>query len=73
MSQSTASKPLSRNARYEVRQREKGLKKTTVWIPEELEAEFKQLADVCANHPNISFNTLRDKNTGRYVSLERFK
>lgn len=72
MSKSSATKPLSRNGRYEAKQRNKGLTKTTVWIPEELEAEFKQLALICSNDSNITFNVLRDKTTNRFISLERY-
>lgn len=61
----------SRNAKYEQRKMQLGLKKVTVWVPESAEAEFKLLADVCCSNRHFSINTVRDVRTGRYVSLER--
>ncbi|MCG9779478.1 antitoxin MazE-like protein [Photobacterium damselae] len=62
---------MSRNKEYEVRQKAKGLKKVTVWIPDSREAEFKLLAEKCCIHRHLSFNSLRDVVSGKYVSLER--
>ncbi|EGR4675183.1 hypothetical protein C4G56_RS22430 [Vibrio parahaemolyticus] len=62
---------MSRNAKYEANQKEKGLKKVTIWIPENRESEFKLLAQACCDFRHLSFNTLRDTVTGQYVSLER--
>lgn len=62
---------MSRNNRYEQRKRADGLKKITLWIPCEREAEFKQLAEACSQYRHLSFNTLRDTQSGKYVSLER--
>ncbi|HIF9244481.1 hypothetical protein [Photobacterium damselae] len=62
---------MSRNKEYEVRQKAKGLKKVTVWIPQERESEFKLLAEKCCSHRHLSFNSLRDVVSGKYVSLER--
>ncbi|NAW64530.1 hypothetical protein [Photobacterium halotolerans] len=61
----------SRNARYERKKTEQGLKKVTVWVPADVEAEFKLLADVCSENRRYVPNTVRDLKTGRYVSLER--
>jgi hypothetical protein len=63
---------MNRNAQYEQRQREKGLSKVTLWIPSNLEAEFRLLSKACIENRDLSFNSLRDNTTGRYVSLERF-
>ncbi|PNH84449.1 hypothetical protein C1M56_20070 [Vibrio diazotrophicus] len=62
---------MSRNARYEASQKAKGLKKITIWVPSDREPEFKALALACCNHRHLSFNTLRDMKSGKYVSLER--
>lgn len=62
---------MSRNAKYEASKKERGLKKVTLWVPSEREPEFKALALACCNHRHLSFNTLRDTQSGKYVSLER--
>lgn len=62
---------MSRNKRYEERQKALGLEKKTVWIPSDLVTEFELLAKACCENRNLTFNTLRDTRTGRYVSLER--
>lgn len=62
---------MSRNSRYEAKQKAQGLKKVTLWIPAERESEFKQLADACCIHRHLTFNSLRDTQSGKYVSLER--
>ncbi|WED26429.1 hypothetical protein L3V77_15740 [Vibrio sp. DW001] len=62
---------MSRNKKYELAQHEKGLKKVTVWVPVEREPEFKMLASACCDHRNLTFNTLRDVQSGKFVSLER--
>ncbi len=61
----------SRNARYEHQMIARGLKKVTVWVPANVEAEFKLLAGACCANRNYAPNTVRDQRTGRYVSLER--
>lgn len=62
---------MSRNAKYEASQKERGLKKVTLWVPSEREPEFKALALACCNYRHLSFNSLRDTQSGKYVSLER--
>ncbi len=62
---------MSRNSKYEAAQKEKGLKKVTLWIPIEREPEFKSLALACCEYRHFSFNSLRDTKSGKYVSLER--
>ena len=64
---------MSRNSDYEQRQREKGLSKVTMWIPSDREPEFRQLASACTQNRDLTFNTLRDTTSGRFVSLERFQ
>lgn len=62
---------MSRNSKYEAKMKEQGLKKVTVWIPEDREPEFKLLAASCCQYRHLSFNTLRDTQSGKFVSLER--
>ncbi|CAH1564737.1 MULTISPECIES: hypothetical protein [Vibrio] len=62
---------MSRNKAYEQRQASDGLKKKTLWIPEELESEFEMVARACCENRDLSFSTLRSQSTGKYVSIER--
>lgn len=62
---------MSRNKKYEDKLREQGLKKVTLWVPAEREPEFKMLASACCDHRHLTFNTLRDVQSGKFVSLER--
>ncbi|MCW4446833.1 hypothetical protein OHV10_21570 [Vibrio splendidus] len=62
---------MSKNARYEQRKKEAGLQKKTLWIPSDRVSEFELLAKACCEHRHLSFNTLRDTVTGKYISLER--
>lgn len=62
---------MSRNTKYEASQKEKGLKKITLWVPFDREPEFKMLAATCCEHRHLTFNTLRDEQSGKFVSLER--
>lgn len=56
---------LSRNAKYENKMKAQGLKKLTVWIPQDAEVEFKQMADFCReNSSHIPFMA-RSLVTGR--------
>lgn len=64
---------MSRNSRYEARQKAQGLKKVTLWVPDNIESEFRQLAAACCENRNLSFNTLRDLRSGKYISLERYQ
>jgi len=61
---------MSRNAKYEASKKAQGLKKLTLWIPEDRESEFHLLAKACCQHRHLTFNTLRDTESGKYVSLE---
>lgn len=62
---------MSRNKRYEKRRRDEGLIKVTLWVSADRESEFKMLGEACCEYRHLSFNTLRDTVTGKYVSLER--
>ncbi|WP_052704045.1 hypothetical protein [Vibrio nigripulchritudo] len=74
MKPSIARESLTRNARYELkRYEETGQIKKTLWIPEHLSAEFEQLANICCENPKLTPAMLRDLETGRLASIERFK
>ena len=62
---------MSRNKRYEEKRKAQGLTKVTLWVPEVRESEFKMLAEACCQYRHLTFNTLRDTQSGQYVSLER--
>ncbi len=62
---------MSRNAKYEAKKKAEGLKKITLWIPTERGSEFQLLATACCDYRHLSFNTLRDTLSGKFVSLER--
>lgn len=59
----------SRNQRYERKKNEQGLVKTTLWIPETIETELKQIVAACSENPDLTISTLRNIKTGRLVSL----
>ena len=61
---------MSRNTKYETKQKKQGLKKVTLWVPALVGSEFRLLALACCKHRHLSFNTLRDTQSGKYVSLE---
>lgn len=60
-----STKAMSRNARYEAKKRENGLTKCTLWIPEELISEFKQMAETCVEDRDVFPFMVRSKTTGR--------
>ncbi|NOH55871.1 hypothetical protein F0266_23380 [Vibrio coralliilyticus] len=61
---------MSRNTKYEDARKARGLKKKTLWIPANMDSEFEMLANACCEHRHLTFNTLRDTKSGKYVSLE---
>lgn len=61
----------SRNSRYEQAQRNKGLIKLTLWVPEHVAPNFKLAASLCVQHPHLTLTGLRNLNNGRFVSIER--
>ncbi len=63
---------MSRNSEYEKRMKAQGFRKITLWIPDEMSAEFHQCASACRERPTLVLSTLRDSATGRFVSIERF-
>lgn len=60
---------MSRNSEYEKRQREKGLKKITLWVPDDKDSDVKHAAQMMCDNPNLTVNVLRNLETGRLVSM----
>ena len=56
---------MSRNSDYEARQKAKGLKKVTVWIPDSSEVELKQVAQFCCENQEYFPFMVRSSVTGR--------
>ena len=56
---------MTKNQRYEAKQKAKGLKKVTLWIPVDAEIELKSMAEYCCeNKGSIPF-MVRSLTTGR--------
>ncbi|WP_064609891.1 hypothetical protein [Photobacterium sp. J15] len=62
---------MSRNSEYEKRQRDKGLKKVTLWVPEDREADIKQAVTMMVENDSLTLNALRDTRSGKFVSMHR--
>ena len=79
----TPRKKLSKNQKYEQSQKEKGLKKVTVWCPEYSVDELKELMTIINefhlekgdHHKKLFPSMYRDFKTGRMgnKSLDEFK
>jgi len=59
----------SRNSIYEQKQRHKGLKKITLWIPEHCEDDLKLMASLCCDDNDLIPSTLRSLKTGRMKGI----
>ena len=59
----------SRNATYEQKMRDKGLKKLTLWIPEECAADLKLMASLCCDNKDLIPATVRSLTTGRMKGI----
>ena len=60
---------ISRNAKYEQAQRDNGLVKVTVWVPELSAPDFKQAAAVCVEHRDYTIAQVRNTTNGRFMSI----
>ncbi len=60
---------MTRNAKYEQRQRDKGLKKVTLWLPVDRDDEIKQAAQMMCDNSDLTLTLLRSISTGRLVSM----
>ena len=56
---------MSKNAKYEAKQKAKGLKKVTVWIRHESEVELKAIAQFCCVHKDYVPFMVRSLTTGK--------
>lgn len=56
---------MNRNTKYEAKQKAKGLKKLTLWVPENAEVEFKQMAEFCVDNRGCIPFMARDLKTGK--------
>jgi len=56
---------LSRNQKYEKKQKDKGLKKVTMWIPEQAEIEVKQMCEFLCDNPDFIPFMARSLTTGK--------
>lgn len=62
---------LSRNAKYEQAQKDKGLVKVTLWLPESVAPNFKLAASLCLGNSDLTLTGLRSIKTGRFLSIEK--
>ncbi|MDC5804757.1 hypothetical protein OPW36_14140 [Vibrio europaeus] len=60
---------MSRNSEYEQRQKDKGLKKITLWVPEDRDCEVKQAAQMMCDNEDLTINVLRSIASGKLVSM----
>ncbi|MBN3492255.1 hypothetical protein [Vibrio neptunius] len=60
---------MSRNSEYEQRQRDSGLKKITIWVPEDRECDLKLAAKMMCEDENLTVSVLRNLITGRLASM----
>ena len=49
--------------------RDKGLKKLTLWIPEECAADLKLMASLCCDNKDLIPATVRSLTTGRMKGI----
>lgn len=56
---------MTRNQKYEKKQKDKGLKKVTLWIPDHSEVEIKQMIDFLIDNPDHIPSMARSIKTGR--------
>jgi hypothetical protein len=56
---------MTRNQKYEQKQKSKGFKKITLWIPNDSEIEIKQMIDFLIENPDHIPYMARSVKTGR--------
>lgn len=56
---------MTRNQKYEKKQRDRGLKKVTLWIPGDSEVEIKQMIEFLIDNPDHIPFMARSVKTGR--------
>jgi hypothetical protein len=60
---------MSRNTLYELKQKSKGLKKVTLWLPEDSADDFKLMASLCCDDNDLIPSTVRSLKTGRMKGI----
>jgi len=60
---------MSRNSIYENKMKSKGLKKITLWIPEDAADDLKLMASVCCDNKDYIPSTVRSIKTGRMKGI----
>ena len=60
---------MSRNSIYELKQKSKGLKKVTLWLPEDSADDFKLMASLCCDNSDLTPSTVRSLKTGRMKGI----
>lgn len=65
----TSPKTASRNSTYEQKMRAKGLKKITLWIPDECADDLKLMASICCDNKDLIPSTVRSLTTGRMKGI----
>jgi len=61
----------SRNATYEQNMRDKGLKKITLWIPNNCADDLKLLASLCCENRDLIPHTVRSLKTGKMKGINQ--
>jgi hypothetical protein len=59
----------SRNAMYEQKMRDKGLKKITLWIPDGCADDIKLMAVLCCENRDLIPSNVRNLKTGRMKGI----
>lgn len=62
---------VSRNKLYEDKMKKRGLKKVTLWLPEECFIEFKLMASICCDNKEYIPATVRSLKTGRLKGINQ--
>ena len=63
----------SYNQIYEQNMRDKGLKKITLWIPDECADDLKLMAVICCENRDLIPSTVRSLTTGRMKGINSWK
>ncbi|OHU93255.1 hypothetical protein BET10_01825 [Pseudoalteromonas amylolytica] len=56
---------MTRNQRYELTMKNRGLSKRTLWLPDRCECEIKQMVEFLIENPDFIPAMARDLKTGR--------
>ena len=61
----------SRNAMYEQNMHDKGLKKITLWIPDDCADDLKLMATICCENRDLIPSIVRNIKTGRIKGINQ--